>query len=1455
MNLKQSLLLLSGMIMLKLAAVSQTSTTAFTPKIIPPSPNAASIAKFGDIPVSPYTGTTDISVPFYTIRTKSISVPVSVDYHTGGIRLSEESGLVGLGWALNAGGMISRTVNDKDDFDGAYFDADLVTKVPEVKGKLVYHTASTALEQFTNGLQNPMTYTPVGMGIYGYDFGCRYTVYSSDNNYNFFPVFNTGTVYQDMEPDQYTFNFPGGSGKFIIARDGKVVLQKQENLKIEYAQDGAWFAITDEHGNKFYFFDIELSQPAIGGAFTKSSWLLSKVVTQQKDSVMFSYSSDNTWTTVKGIGHETFRTGCSGFEGVIYSNDVGQTYLNKTLDSITWANGQIQFEYDAIRADLQNGKKLNTVKIYNKDQSGLHYQKENRLYYGYFNNTASDALEFKRLRLDSVKEISGTTFLPPYIFAYNMPATMQNLLGKHYSSVDHWGYFNGKSNAVSGDYAKGFTAPFTGIVNIGDNYSGNINIPQYLSLTGANREADSSFMKAFVLNQVNYPTGGFTSLEYDPNYYDYDSSKGLSGSKDFEYVKTISKVVQVTVNNNGTYTGTVDFSDIYLTSNLASNANLTVSFRAANSDSLNYYHNSLGYGKINFVFQSNTTDISNSSLQCSGTKTGANCSGTVYSLSIPLTIASATIYSWTGYIDPKVKISSGFMDITATFTYLIPEYKTKTIMMAGGLRIKSVTDYAANGTLAKKRTYDYGYQQDRNTDGTNESYSYGRLMGYISYARYEPVIITIHNPPQPDGQFLCRNLSRYSSNFSGFTSLSSGNIVGYDQVTEYTIDPSNNDDNGKTVYTYYNSSDTSFGYGGFRLPGVNNLPNNLNGLLKSKTNFRDIGKVYSKISESNYYYHCANRVLYNAPKYSFYWGIGNAVRSNTGCPLGIDSLTTPLITCFYPAISSEKVLLDSTVEKLYDQSDINKVIINKSYNYYDNTKHYQLTRSKTTDSKSNTHVTFIKYPQDFITSGNYTTNTILDSLIGRNMVAEAIEKRDSLYYAGSSTGYITGAQLSKYRFLNANVLGLDKQYQLSVAAPVTNFQPFAISGNTTSQDSRYRQMVSFDTYDNNYNILQFAVPNQSAASFIYDYNNQYPVAQIAKATSDQVAYTSFESDGKGNWNNYTGAITTVTASPFPPTGNKYYNLTTSAILSKTVTIGKSYIISYWSKNGIYSITGGGTPTNTTGKTINSWTYYEQKVTATLSTITLATVSGTGAIDEVRIYPSDAQMTTYTYDAFGNMLSACDMNSRITYYEYDEMQRLHVVRDQDRNVIKKICYNYAGQPSACEGKTYTNVLKSGSFQKQTCSPSYYIGSYFTYNVAANTYYSEISQADADQKAIDDVAANGQNFANGQTGGCSAPPMIDLKYTNSTPTSMTVKFTHKLSGAIYQFTLSANVTTQTTIGQIMQGGPYDVTVIPTSGSFLYNYQVYSYTQMNVHSFSYSDMPTICSTCATMSVSYQH
>src|SRR5580693_3459594 len=83
---------------LRLQAQEQ-STAAYIPSVLPPGPNAAALMKFTDVPVSPYTGTADVTVPIYTVQAKGLSIPISLGYHTGGIRLKEESGWVGLGWA------------------------------------------------------------------------------------------------------------------------------------------------------------------------------------------------------------------------------------------------------------------------------------------------------------------------------------------------------------------------------------------------------------------------------------------------------------------------------------------------------------------------------------------------------------------------------------------------------------------------------------------------------------------------------------------------------------------------------------------------------------------------------------------------------------------------------------------------------------------------------------------------------------------------------------------------------------------------------------------------------------------------------------------------------------------------------------------------------------------------------------------------------------------------------------------------------------------------------------------------------------------------------------------------------------------------------------------------------------------------------------------------------------
>ena len=85
------------------------------PQIVPPSPNAAALAKYVEMPVSTTTGIPNISVPIYTINEGQISLPINLSYHAGGIKVEEIASWVGLGWSLNAGVLVRRTTKGLPD--------------------------------------------------------------------------------------------------------------------------------------------------------------------------------------------------------------------------------------------------------------------------------------------------------------------------------------------------------------------------------------------------------------------------------------------------------------------------------------------------------------------------------------------------------------------------------------------------------------------------------------------------------------------------------------------------------------------------------------------------------------------------------------------------------------------------------------------------------------------------------------------------------------------------------------------------------------------------------------------------------------------------------------------------------------------------------------------------------------------------------------------------------------------------------------------------------------------------------------------------------------------------------------------------------------------------------------------------------------------------------------------
>jgi hypothetical protein len=97
-------------------AFGQPTPDSFELKtLVPPSPDAASLGKYGDIPVGYHTGVPGIAIPLYELKEGDVSVSLSLTYHASGIRVAEVASWVGLGWALNAGGVITRAVQHVPD--------------------------------------------------------------------------------------------------------------------------------------------------------------------------------------------------------------------------------------------------------------------------------------------------------------------------------------------------------------------------------------------------------------------------------------------------------------------------------------------------------------------------------------------------------------------------------------------------------------------------------------------------------------------------------------------------------------------------------------------------------------------------------------------------------------------------------------------------------------------------------------------------------------------------------------------------------------------------------------------------------------------------------------------------------------------------------------------------------------------------------------------------------------------------------------------------------------------------------------------------------------------------------------------------------------------------------------------------------------------------------------------
>ena len=348
----------------------------------------------------------------------------------------------------------------------------------------------------------------------------------------------------------------------------------------------------------------------------------------------------------------------------------------------------------------------------------------------------------------------------------------------------------------------------------------------------------------------------------------------------------------------------------------------------------------------------------------------------------------------------------------------------------------------------------------------------------------------------------------------------------------------------------------------------------------------------------------------------------------------------------------------------YDKSG-DSIVNTLSFNFNPATRN--LTSVQQDASDGQTIIQKFKYPEDYTSSltGNMVSNRILSPVIEKQTWLKQ-DSNDSLLISGAIT------QFDQTTYKPVSV------YSIETTKPIPSLTNETKSGglySTLLSDSRYILKGTMQ-YNANDNLSVAAKSNDINTSFLWDYRHSEMIAEVKNAGQSDIAYSSFEADGSGNWT-FTGSATSDVTSP---TGNFCYNIgqTNGSIVKTGLTSSNTYIVSYWIKNTSTPLTIAGTLAGypIKGKTINNWTYFQHKISGQTS----VTISGAGIlyIDELRLYPYNAQMNTFTYTPLIGKQSQCDADNRITYYQYDGFGRLKVVLDQDHNIIKTMQYHFNGE---------------------------------------------------------------------------------------------------------------------------------------------------------------------------------
>jgi YD repeat-containing protein len=183
-------------------------------------------------------------------------------------------------------------------------------------------------------------------------------------------------------------------------------------------------------------------------------------------------------------------------------------------------------------------------------------------------------------------------------------------------------------------------------------------------------------------------------------------------------------------------------------------------------------------------------------------------------------------------------------------------------------------------------------------------------------------------------------------------------------------------------------------------------------------------------------------------------------------------------------------------------------------------------------------------------------------------------------------------------------------------------------------------------------------------SSIYGHGDALPTAIAKHAKRSQILHYNFEQENRDIINVYTNnKIDWAKQHTQAKTGEYSANPTQVVLLKTPTDESVSYSVSYWYYKDA------------------NWHYYEYESAHDTYIIMPSGVTGITKIDDIKIHPINATMSTFTYDPLTwKVTSITDANGNSTYYEYDEAGRLIKVLDQERYLKAAYEYKYARKVS-------------------------------------------------------------------------------------------------------------------------------------------------------------------------------